>query len=106
MTYEQIIKKITKGLTGNTSKDIKYLQEQMEYYKDHSMSQEILRACGRIMYDLFPEDKKSEILAEINDIQPKIKELSRLDNYCKEIKKRSESIQYNLNNFDKDLQKI
>ena len=61
MTYEQIIKKITKGLTGNTSKDIKYLQEQMEYYKDHSMSQEILRACGRIMYDLFPEDKKSEI---------------------------------------------
>lgn len=51
------------------------------------------------------EDKKSEILAEINDIQPKIKELRRLNNYCKEIKKRSESIQNNLNNFDKDIQK-
>lgn len=51
------------------------------------------------------EDKKSEILAEINAIQPKIKELRKLDNYCKEIKKRSESIQNNLNNFDKDLQK-
>lgn len=51
------------------------------------------------------EDKKSEILAEINSIQPKIKELRKLDNYCKEIKKRSESIQDNLNNFDKDLQK-
>lgn len=51
------------------------------------------------------EDKKSEILAEINDIQPQIKELRKLDNYCKEIKKRSETIQDNLNNFDKDLQK-
>ena len=51
------------------------------------------------------EDKKSEILAEINDIQPKIKELRKLDNYCKEIRKRSVSIQDNLNNFDKDIQK-
>ena len=51
------------------------------------------------------EDKKSDILAEINSIQPKIKELRRLDNYCKEIRKRSESIQNNLNNFDKDMQK-
>lgn len=51
------------------------------------------------------KDKKSEILAEINDIQPQIKELRKLDNYCKEIKKRSESIQNNLNNFDKDMQK-
>ena len=51
------------------------------------------------------EDKKSEILAEINEIQPKIKELRKLDNYCKEIRKRSISIQDNLNNFDKDIQK-
>lgn len=50
-------------------------------------------------------DKKSEILAEISSIQPKIKELRKLDNYCKEIKKRSESIQNNLNSFDKDIQK-
>lgn len=51
------------------------------------------------------EDKKSEILAEINSIQPTIKELRKYDNYCKEIRKRSEAIQNNLNNFDKDLQK-
>lgn len=50
------------------------------------------------------EDKKSEILAEIDSIQPKIKELRKLDNYCKEIRKRSESMRDNLNNFDKDLQ--
>lgn len=51
------------------------------------------------------EDKQSEILAEINSIQPKIKELRKFDNYCKEIRKRSESIQNNINNFDKDIQK-
>ena len=48
------------------------------------------------------EDKKNEIFAEINDIQPKIKELYK---YCKEITKRAEGIQNNLNNFDKDIQK-
>ena len=51
------------------------------------------------------EEKKSEILAEINDIQPKIKELRKYDNYCKNIRKQSESIQEKINNFDKDLQK-
>lgn len=49
------------------------------------------------------EEDKSKILVEINSIQPKIKELRKYDNYCKEIKKRSESIQDNINNFDKDI---
>ena len=51
------------------------------------------------------EEKQTEILAEINSIQPTIKKFRKYDNFCKEIKKRSESIQNNLNNFDKDIQK-
>ena len=51
------------------------------------------------------EDKQTQILAEINDIQPKIKELYKYDKYCKKITKRAECIQNNLNNFDKDIQK-
>ncbi len=51
------------------------------------------------------EEKQSEILAEINAIQPKIKELRKYDNYYKNIKKQSEFIQEKLNNFDKDIQK-
>ena len=47
------------------------------------------------------EEDKSKILSEINSIQPTIKELRKIDNYCKSIKERSESIQNNLNNFDK-----
>ena len=51
------------------------------------------------------DEKKNEILVEINDIKPKIIELRKYDKYCKEIAKRSEIIQNNLNNFDKDIQK-
>ena len=51
------------------------------------------------------QDKKNEIFAEINDIQPKTKKLYKYDKYCKEITKRAEGIQNNLNNFDKDMQK-
>ena len=47
------------------------------------------------------EEVKSEILTEINDIQPKIKELRKYDKYCKDIFERSETMQGNLNNFDK-----
>jgi hypothetical protein len=51
------------------------------------------------------EKDKSEILAEINNIQPVIKELRKYDKYCKDIFERSETMQNNLNNFDKNMQK-
>ena len=51
------------------------------------------------------EEDKSKILAEINDIQPKIKEFRKYDKYCKDIKERAKSMQDNINNFDKDIQK-
>lgn len=51
------------------------------------------------------EEIKSKILTEINNIQPKIKELRKYDKYYEDIFERSESIQNNLNNFDKDMQK-
>ena len=51
------------------------------------------------------EKDKSEILAEINNIQTVIKELRKYDKYCKDIKERLELIQNDLNNFDKDIQK-
>lgn len=51
------------------------------------------------------EEVKSEILTEINDIQPQIKELRKYDKYCKNIEECSKNIQNNLNNFDKDMQK-
>lgn len=51
------------------------------------------------------EEDKSKILAEINNLQPKIKEFRKYGKYCKDIKERAKSMQDNINNFDKDIQK-
>ena len=61
MDFDLIMEEITHGLTGDFPTDCSYLKEQMEKYKDHEMSKEIIRACGRIMYEIMPEDKKAEI---------------------------------------------
>lgn len=67
MTYDEIMRKITSGLTGDNEKDRAYLKEQMEKYKDHELSTEIIRACGRLFYDLVPEDKKKELAQAMNN---------------------------------------
>lgn len=59
--FEVIMKEITMGMTGDPETDIKYLFEQMEKYKEHEYSKEILRACGRLMYEIIPEDQKEEL---------------------------------------------
>lgn len=51
------------------------------------------------------EEDKSKILVEINNTQPKIKALRKYDKYCKSIKEKAETIQGNINSFDKDIQK-
>ena len=59
--FEAIMKEITGGLTGDPEVDMKYLDEQGQKYKDHEYGKEILRACGRLMYELIPDDKKEEL---------------------------------------------
>ena len=59
--FEAIMTSITAGLSGDSKADIKYLQEQSEKYKDHEYGKEIVRACGRLMYQVLPDDKKEEL---------------------------------------------
>lgn len=61
MDFDLIMEEITHGLTGNSSEDLVYLKEQMEKYKDHEMGKEIVRACGRLMYTLLPDETKNEL---------------------------------------------
>lgn len=61
MTFEQILNEITSGLSGDNKRDIEYLQEQCEKYKDSEFSKEIIRACSRLMYELIPDDGKEEL---------------------------------------------
>ncbi len=59
--FEAIMKEITGGLSGDTETDLEYLKAQGEKYKDHEYAREILRACGRLLYQLLPEEKIAEI---------------------------------------------
>lgn len=60
MDYQEIMRDIASGLTGENEKDIQYLMEQMEKYKDHEFGKEIIRACGRLISGMLPEEKVNE----------------------------------------------
>lgn len=60
MTYDEIMEEIKSGLTGDAKVDMKYLMTQMDKYKEHELSQEIIRACGRMIASIMPEDAKEE----------------------------------------------
>ena len=65
--FDTIMRQITSGLTGDTDKDLSYLKSMCEKYKNHEMAQEILRACGRLIYNAIPEDKKQEMNKAISN---------------------------------------
>lgn len=60
MEFDQIMRKITAELTGDTKTDLAYLKEQCEVYKEHELNTEIIRAVSRMMFELIPEDAKEE----------------------------------------------
>ena len=65
--FDSIMREITGGLSGDLQKDMAYLEEQMQNYKEHELSKEIIRACGRLIYELIPDDKKEELAKAINN---------------------------------------
>ncbi len=69
-TYDEIMRDITSGLTGDAGQDVSYLTLQMEKYKDHPMRKEIARACGRLLNKYIPEDAKEAIARKLsNDLE-------------------------------------
>ena len=62
MDFKKIIEQIMEGMSGDNEKDIVYLKEQMDKYAQHENSLEILRAIGRKIYDLLPEESKTEFV--------------------------------------------
>jgi hypothetical protein len=60
-TFDSIVLEITSGLSGDAEADLAYLREQAERHKHHEMGTEIVRACGRLAYDLLPDEQKAEL---------------------------------------------
>lgn len=61
MDFQKTISGIFSNLSGNAEQDIKYLNEKMEFYKNDENSTEIIRAIGRKLYEILPEEKKKEL---------------------------------------------
>ncbi len=66
-SFEQIMHDISSKLTGDSDQDVKYLMSIGKQYKDHRYSKEILRAIGRMLYDVMPENKKEELGKRLNN---------------------------------------
>ncbi len=60
-SFETIMLGISSGLTGDYDKDLEYLREESDKYKDHEFGKEILRAIGRMMYEMLPDDRKKDL---------------------------------------------
>lgn len=54
-------------MNGDGAEDIKYLKAQIEKYKEHELSTEIIRGCGRIMFEYLPEKSKEKLQEVIDD---------------------------------------
>ena len=58
MPFDQIMESIQAGLTGDSRKDIRYLQDQIAFHRNHENGLEIARACGRLIYECLPDELK------------------------------------------------
>jgi tetratricopeptide (TPR) repeat protein len=67
MAFDQIMARITSGLTGSPEENIQYLMDQGEIYKTNKYSKEILRAIGRILYDIAPKDMRDKFDRAVNN---------------------------------------
>lgn len=87
MDVEKIVKDITAGLKGNPRDDVQYLMEQCEKYKENENAKEILRAIGRIIHEILPDDVRKNI----DKIQ---------DDYISNIKNKLEEVDLHIKNKD------
>ena len=66
LDFDAIMHAITSGLTGEPSRDIAYLMRQCEAHRDHPLGPEVIRTCGRLIWDLTPQESRAR-LARVMD---------------------------------------
>ncbi len=62
---KEIYVKIAQGITNEYDADIKYIAEQIEIYKTHEKSTDIIRKLALLFYDLLPEGRKEDLVKVI-----------------------------------------
>lgn len=63
--FGTIMQGIVANLTHEPAHDIDYLRKCCKDYRDHPLGREVIRACGRLMWDAAPPEGRDELLAVI-----------------------------------------
>lgn len=100
MEYSEIIDEIKSQLTGNDEEDRKYLLEQMEKYKEHKLSKEIIKECARMLYDLLPINTQARLSDAIEEDAEKIKEKIKQIRKCVAERKLDDAMEQCINLID------
>lgn len=59
--YEKIITEIRANLTDDKEKNIKYIKEMCEKYKNHEMANEIIKELGRMLFENTSDDLQEKL---------------------------------------------
>lgn len=59
-SFDDIMKEITAGMTGDQKHDRAYLNEKIEEYQEHPFSERILKELGRLMFTVMPEEERAQ----------------------------------------------
>ena len=86
MTFDEVMAEITNGLTGDPEKDLRFLNEKSEEYKDHENGPEILRACGRLIYERMPKNDRNDLDEILRKIESHI--ASELKNAMEQVSQK------------------
>ena len=63
-TYDEIMRDIESGLSGDPKEDADYLKEMAEVYRDHEEADRIHRAIARLLYGLLPAEGQAKFAAD------------------------------------------
>lgn len=63
--FQEIMREITNGMTGNKKHDRKYLNEMAEQYQDHPLGERILKEISRLMYSVLSEEEQTQLNASL-----------------------------------------
>lgn len=67
MNFEEIMQKITKGLTSEPHHDVVYLQKKIEEYQGHKYEDKIVKACGSLIFEIMPKDLKEDLAKKFSN---------------------------------------
>lgn len=63
--FDQIMREITGGLSGDAGQDVEYLNQMIEKYQEHPLGDMIIKELSRMIYNLLPEEERESFFQAV-----------------------------------------